>query len=181
MRKIAECYHYYLNDPGNAAEYYELAISAFALKGEKNDYHLMHLRLMQVYSEAGNTNKSNAHAKEFMKIVEETYSDDWNRTPEEQFVDDLEFADRNTIQMAIYWIYMGNRKKAEEYAAAVAKRQRKNISADTYALMGLIAYKIGNKDRAKQFYRLAVEKDPWNLMGILGTHILHDANAGEVI
>lgn len=180
-RKIAECYQYYLNDPINAVEYYELAISAFALKGEQNDYHLMHLRLMQVYSEAGNTNKSNAHAKEFMKIVEETYSDDWNRTPEEQFVDDLEFADRNTIQMAIYWIYMGNRKKAEEYAAALAKRQRKHISADTYALMGLIAYKMGNKDRAKQFYRLAVEKDPWNLAGILGTHILYDGDAGEVI
>lgn len=180
-RKIAECYHYYLNDPVNAAEYYELAISAFALKGEQNDYHLMHLRLMQVYSNAGNTNKCNAHAKEFMKTVEEKYSDDWNRTSEEQFVDDLEFADRNTIQMAIYWIYMGNRKKAEEYAIAVAKRQRKNISADTYALLGLIAYKIGNKDRAKQFYRLAVEKDPWNLTGILGTHILHDVHAGEEI
>lgn len=165
---------------------YRLSISG-SYPDPKREASYSHYMLMRVYGELCNKKKMQEHADFFMDYIKEYYSDDDSKSIEEQYISALndlapaasgsdskymymkpdgemgtEYGrDYNACKLAYYYLTMGNVSKAQEIAVYLAKKYRKDIPAEIYVLMGDLARIAGNKNRANDMYRFALDKNPW--------------------
>lgn len=152
------------NGRGKAKIIYEQALKKADSYWESK---MLLLRLMEVYYEEGNQEKVKEYAEYFMEGLEEKYAFHQAESPEKQFVDSLGEQRTNRFMMGVYWLFLGDLKKAWAYWNQMQSCQRcadcqMSECSDFLQFSAMLYEAEGNDEKAYTLYREARRKNQWN-------------------